>query len=133
MGMPTFNPRATTTARELRNTATPAERELWRHLSGNQLDGFKFSRQMPIGPYFGDFVCRSHGLVVEIDGDSHDTRLSYDARRTEQLAAAGYEVIRFTNADVFERIEGVLIKIREALRERPTPNPFRKWEGDLVA
>jgi very-short-patch-repair endonuclease len=132
VGMPTFRPRATTTARELRNSATPAERELWRHLSRSQLDGCKFSRQIPIGPYFGDFVCRSHGLVVEIDGESHDTRIGYDASRTEQLTAAGYKVIRFTNSDVFERVEGVLIKIREALHDRPTPTPSREREGNLV-
>jgi very-short-patch-repair endonuclease len=131
--MSTFKPRATIRAQQLRNNATPAERELWRYLSASQLDGFKFSRQIPLGPYIVDFLCRSHRLIVEIDGESHDARLRYDRQRTEHLTAAGYALIRFTNADIFERIEGVLIRIREALRERPTPSPSRKREGNFTS
>ena len=130
MGMPTFKPRETNRARALRAQASPAERLLWRHRSGSQLDGFKFGRQIPIGPFFCDFLCRSHRLIVELDGGSHDTRLDYDARRTEILEAEGYKVIRFTNEDIFRRLEGVLIRIREALAASPTPNPSRKREGD---
>jgi very-short-patch-repair endonuclease len=131
--MPTFQRRETGKARALRNAATPAERELWRHLARSQLDGVKFSRQMPVGPYICDFLSRSARLVIEIDGTSHDTRLAYDASRTEALERAGYRVIRFTNDDVFERIEGVLTIIREALAERPTPGPSRQREGSFVA
>jgi very-short-patch-repair endonuclease len=131
--MPTFKPRATTRAIQLRNSATPAERQLWRYLSASQLDGYKFSRQIPLGPYIADFLCRYHRLIVEIDGESHDGRLAYDEKRSRELIAAGYAVIRFKNSDIFERIEGVLIKIGEALRERPTPNPSPKREGDCTS
>lgn len=133
MGMPTFQRRETNNARALRNAATPAERELWRYLSRSQLDGFKFSRQMPIGPYICDFLCRSALLAIEIDGASHGACLAYDASRTQWLEAAGYRVIRFTNDDVFERIEGVLTIIREVLAERPTPTPSRQREGSVAA
>lgn len=133
MGMPTFQRRETSKARSLRNAATPAERELWRYLSRSQIDGFKFSRQMPIGPYICDFLCRSARLVIEIDGPSHDARLVYDASRTEWLEGAGYRVIRFTNDDIFARIEGVLTIVREALAERPTPVPSREREGSFTA
>ncbi|WP_380877325.1 hypothetical protein ACFB49_12350 [Sphingomonas sp. DBB INV C78] len=127
--MPIFKPRQTNRARDLRNAAAPAERALWQHLSRSQLDGYKFSRQMPIGPYICDFLCRSARLVVEVDGHSHDGRITHDERRTEALEAAGYRVIRFTNADIEKRIEGVLTIISDALAERPTPNPSRMREG----
>jgi len=131
--MPTFGKRETARARALRNAATPAERELWHHLSRSQIDGFKFSRQMPIGPYVCDFLCRSARLVIEIDGFSHDARLTSDTSRTEWLERAGYRVIRFTNDDVFQRIEGVLTIIRKVLAECPTPIPSRRREGSFPA
>src|SRR3546814_6696851 len=65
-----FQPRDTPRARELRNAATPAERTLWRCLSRRKVAGWKFSRQMPVGPYFADFLCREAHLVIDLDGHS---------------------------------------------------------------
>lgn len=118
----------------MRNNATPAERALWRHLQGRRLGGYKFSRQVEIeGPLYGDFVCRSHKLVVELDGESHDLTGEADLARTRRLEALGFKVIRFTNRDVFENAEGVLALIAEELSARPTPPlrgfPSRDREG----
>jgi very-short-patch-repair endonuclease len=125
-----FKPRNTARAKELRNRATPAEHKLWQYLSKSEL-GVKFSRQMPIGPYFGDFVSRSHKLVIELDGFSHDSQISQDAGRTRYVEAQGFRVLRFTNDDVLNNVEGVVIAIQQALGsiDRPTPNPSRLREG----
>lgn len=64
------------------------ERRLWRYLSGGAL-GAKFSRQMPVGPYFADFLCRDLRIVVELDGHSHDLRPEYDAARDRFMTEAG--------------------------------------------
>jgi very-short-patch-repair endonuclease len=109
--MPTFQPRNTERARALRRAATPAERLLWRYLARAQL-GAKFSRQMPIGPYFSDFLCRELMLVVELDGFSHEMRQEADARRTRVIEAAGYRVMRFTNTEVMANAEGVALAVR---------------------
>jgi very-short-patch-repair endonuclease len=130
--MASFKPRNTVRARELRNAATPAERALWRHLSKSQVAGAKFSRQMPIGPYFDDFLCRERGLIIEVDGYSHDLALEHDAIRTRYLEAQGYIVIRFSNAEVLGQIEGVIWKIAQVLAELPAPNPSRLREGSGV-
>ncbi len=58
-------------ARELRRAETSAEAKLWNHLRARRLNGFKFVRQEPIGPYFADFVCREEKLIVEVDGATH--------------------------------------------------------------
>jgi BirA family biotin operon repressor/biotin-[acetyl-CoA-carboxylase] ligase len=110
--MPKWKPRNTERARELRNQATPAERLLWRYLS-RSLMGAKFSRQMQVGRFFADFLCRELKLVVEIDGFSHDLRPDYDAARDRWLRGEGYHVLRFTNADVLGDGEAVAIVIRE--------------------
>ncbi|WP_395390961.1 DUF559 domain-containing protein [Novosphingobium sp. BL-8A] len=107
-----FLPRNTVRARQLRNEATPAERLLWRYLSRSQL-GVKFSRQMPVGPYFADFLCRELALVVELDGWSHQVRVEYDAARNRWMAAHGLRVMRFSNEAVMRELEGVVTAIRE--------------------
>jgi BirA family biotin operon repressor/biotin-[acetyl-CoA-carboxylase] ligase len=114
--MPRFKPRNTVRARELRREAPPSERILWRYLSRAQL-GARFSRQMPIGPYFADFLCRTHRLVIELDGHSHDLRPEYDAARDRYMTAQGYRVLRFANAEVHQNLEGVLTAIQQALPE----------------
>ena len=126
-----FQPRDTSRAKELRNAATPGERMLWRCLSGRKLGGWKFSRQMPVGPYFADFLCREARLIVELDGYSHDMRQAYDTRRDHWLAQNGYRVLRFANADVTGNIDGVTSEIERQLARRPTPSPSRKREGDI--
>ena len=102
------------------NQPTSAEDLLWRCLRARRCAGAKFSRQIPIGPFFVDFVCREHGLVVEVDGESHALTVDYDARRTGYLEAQGYRVIRFTNEDVMRNLDGVVRAIDVAVA-RPTP------------
>ena len=128
-----FKPRNTKRARDLRQQASPAERRLWQYLSSSQLDGHKFSRQIPVGPYFVDFICRNAKLVVELDGYSHDVRIEYDAARTRFIEAQGYRVVRFNNQDVIKNVEGVLTMIGQVLASPslPTPNPSREREGDI--
>lgn len=104
-------------ARKLRREQTEAERRLWQKLRDRRLGGFKFVRQEPIGPYFADFVCRERALVVEIDGATHSTddELAYDARRTAFLEREGFRVLRATNAEIYENLDGVLETILAAL------------------
>jgi len=103
-------------ARALRTNATDAERRLWRHLRQRQIDGFRFRRQQPIGPYFVDFFCPEAKLILELDGGQHTMREAADEARTEWLEARGYRVLRFWNNDVLQNSEGVLVRIGQALR-----------------
>lgn len=109
--MPAWKPRDTRRARALRNGATPAERLLWRHLARAQL-GVRFSRQMPVGPFFADFLCRELKLAIELDGFSHDLRPGRDAARDRWFHQAGYRVLRFANDDVLRDAEAVTVAIR---------------------
>lgn len=103
-----ISPVIRTAARELRRRQTPAEEVLWRRLRGQRLAGCKFRRQHPVGHFIVDFCCPTRRLAVEIDGDSHAHQAEYDAARTEWLNQCGYRVMRFSNADVYERLEAVL-------------------------
>ncbi|MGN6500567.1 MAG: endonuclease domain-containing protein, partial [Tsuneonella sp.] len=98
-----------------------AERRLWRELRARGLGG-KWRRQQPIGRYIADFVCQSARLIVEVDGGQHSDSEA-DVRRTAWLESVGYRVLRFWNHDVLENVDGVLIRIGEALAGAPSPTP----------
>ncbi|HTV28226.1 MAG TPA: endonuclease domain-containing protein [Xanthobacteraceae bacterium] len=96
-------------ARLLRARQTSAEARLWRVLRNRQLARWKFRRQHPINGYIVDFVTLDGKLIVEVDGATHSTgrELARDARRTRVLTSLGFNVVRVTNIDVYENIEGV--------------------------
>jgi very-short-patch-repair endonuclease len=104
-------------ARELRRNSSDVEKRLWRALR-ETLPGTKWRRQVPIGPYFADFLCFSVKLIVELDGGQHADTADYDERRTRFLEGRGYTVVRFWNNDITENLEGVLTAISLSLRER---------------
>ncbi|MGC2027777.1 endonuclease domain-containing protein [Bradyrhizobium sp.] len=105
-------------ARRLRNTPTDAEGVLWYRLRSRRLDGYKFVRQEPIGPYTVDFICRECRLIVEVDGGQH-AESPRDAIRDKWLADHNYLVLRFWNNDVLGNMAGVLETIVSALAETP--------------
>lgn len=107
-----------TLARRLRKNPTDAESRLWRHLRQKQIGGYRFRRQVPLGPYVADFVCLSEKLVVEVDGGQHAARAAHDEARSSWLADNGFRVLRFWNNDVLANTEGVCEAILRALEER---------------
>ena len=104
------------TARKLRRNPTDAEARLWARLRRKQIDGHRFRRQVPLGPYVADFACLETRLIIEVDGGQHDERAELDARRTAWLEANRFRVLRFWNNDVLQNIGGVVETIRAALR-----------------
>ena len=110
-------------ARRLRQSATKAESALWYRTRSRQINGFKFVRQEPIGPYTVDLICRERRLSIEVDGGQHADS-SDDAFRDKWLVAHNYRVLRFWNNDVLGNMAGVLETIATALAEAP-PHPDR--------
>src|SRR5947209_6693839 len=100
-------------ARRLRSNMTDAELRLWLLLRGEQLDGHRFRRQVPIGPYIVDFACLKQKLIVEIDGGQHQAAAETDRKRTEWLQSRGYRVVRFWNTDVLKEGDAVADTIRK--------------------
>jgi len=103
-------------AKALRHTMTDAERHLWRVLRGSQLDGHKFRRQAPVGPFIVDFVCFDWQLVVEVDGGQHAVHAEQDRQRTAWLESQGFTVVRFWNHEVLGNLEGVVGILRRYLQ-----------------
>ena len=95
-----------------RYNQTEAEQNLWYHLSGNHL-GLHFRRQHIIGCYIADFICVKRNLIIEIDGGYHsqEEQKIKDYLRTEDLEKMGFEVMRFSNDEIFRNLPEVLDKI----------------------
>ena len=74
-------------AKHLRKNASPVERLFWCRIRAGQLHGLRIRRQHPIGPYIADFYVPRLGLVIELDGDSHDFRVKKDRVRDRYMEA----------------------------------------------
>jgi len=102
--------------RELRKLMPKAERLLWGKIRSNQL-GVKFRRQYSIQGFIVDFYSPEIKLAIELDGESHYRvgGQEYDEKRSAIIRSYGIKILRFTNKEVYENLEGVVIKIRETI------------------
>ncbi|MGY0570515.1 endonuclease domain-containing protein [Bradyrhizobium sp. RDM12] len=105
-------------ARRLREAQTSAEAKLWQALRNRQLARWKFRRQHPVDRYVVDFVTLDGKLIIEVDGVTHSSpsEIEHDEARTKVLEACGFLVLRVSNTDVYENLEGVLELIATSLR-----------------
>lgn len=109
-------------ARNARRNMTAAEEKLWYHLRTEiAVQKTHFRRQVIFKNYIIDFCCHASRLVIEVDGATHSTdqEIRDDEKRTRDLNASGYRVLRFTNDDVLTSIESVIDTIYIALQETP--------------
>ena len=103
---------------KLRLSQTSAEAKLWQALRNRRLARWKFRRQHAIDRYVVDFVTLDGKLIVEVDGVTHDkpSERASDKARSDVLEACGFLVVRATNTDVYDNLEGVLDMIESTLR-----------------
>jgi very-short-patch-repair endonuclease len=106
-------------ARTMRGAPTETEHRLWRLLRDRRLNGFKFRRRVPLGPYIVDFLCVGAKLIVEADGFQHAEN-HRDIVRDAYPARQGWKVLRFWNNEVFLNRAGVL---ETSWRTRQNPHP----------
>jgi very-short-patch-repair endonuclease len=142
-GYVTANPKNYLLIKEMRdslkNNPTEAEKVIWEYLR-NKKTGYKIRRQHIIDDFITDFVCLSKKLVIEIDGKIHLQQKEYDELRTARLNELGYEVIRFTNEEVFANPQLVTSKIKEKLdsksdlqSENDSNSPPLEGSGEVFA
>jgi very-short-patch-repair endonuclease len=96
------------------------ERRVWYRLRKRNVAGYKFRRQLPIGPYFADFACVSERLVVEIDGELHDDP-ARDQRKTDYLESRGWRLIRIPASETDRHLDDVIERIWEQLLKSASP------------
>lgn len=111
-------------ARDFRKAPTKSEAILWKALRGKQLDGIKFRRQQPIGPFVVDFYNSDYRLVLEVDGPIHEFQKDTDHARKELLEALGLKVLRLKAEMIENNLPTALDLIREAINAVQAPSPL---------
>ncbi len=104
---------------------------MWNMLRDLKPYGARFRREAPIGPYIADFAWLSARVIVEVDGDSHETALgrTHDERRDAFLKEQGFEILRFDNGQVIDGPDYVFTEILSRIKHllkgyREEPSPF---------
>jgi leucyl-tRNA synthetase len=131
---PAFAKKLVTNARENRKNPTEYEDLLWQEIRNQKL-GSKFRRQHYIGNFIVDFICLEKGLIIEVDGEIHDSQKEQDEGRTYELEQLGYKLVRFRNEELKNNLKNVLQTIStELLNIRPVTvtSPLSFGEGPGV-
>lgn len=120
-----IDPKTRKRAKTLRSEWTKAEREMWDLLRDLRPRGARFRRETPIGPYIADFAWLSARVIVEVDGDSHETDhgRAHDMRRDAFLRSQGFEVLRFDNNVVVQNPDYVFVTLQTSLQRFLTREP----------
>ena len=111
------NPELSGYARKNRKSGNMAEIAFWLQVHRKMFHGLDFDRQKIIGNYIVDFYVKKLGLVVEIDGGSHNEKMDYDAQRDNYLENLGLKVFRTTDYDVLQHVNLVLEDLRDFIVE----------------
>lgn len=118
-----IDPKTRTRARRLRREMTKAETAMWNMLRDFRSRGARFRRETPIGPYIADFAWLSARMVVEVDGDSHETMIghNHDLRRDAFMKSQGFTVLRFDNLQVLDGPNHVFLTVERAIAAHLMP------------
>ena len=116
-------------AKEFRLNMTDTEKILWQSLRSNKLGGWHFRRQQILFGYIVDFYCHAASLVIEADGEIHESQQSTDRERDTNLTDKGFKVLRFGNHEIEHNLKNVLAKIlavcNQTLPNHPNSLPFQ--------
>jgi very-short-patch-repair endonuclease len=115
-------------ARDLRKDPTPTEAILWAELRGKRLNGIKFRRQQPVGPFIVDFYAPSLRLVVEIDGAVHHLQQEADQTRQMVLESLDLTILRFSDAQV----ESDLVSVVHVIHMKAEEILYAKEKDSLL-
>jgi len=123
-----FNPKLKERAKKLRKSGNLSEVLFWNQVKNRQFLGLDFDRQKIIGNYIVDFYCKELGVVIEIDGISHDDKTEYDIERDLFLKSLGLKVFRISDLDVKKNLSGVVEFLRDGLNTPSFGHPSTRGE-----
>lgn len=112
-----YNPQLKLRARYFRRAGNLPEVKFWMQVHRKKFHSIDFDRQRVIGNYIVDFYVKRLGLVVEIDGLSHEHTQQYDQQREEFLRSLGLRVYRITVDDVLKNMRFVLMGLENFILE----------------
>ena len=120
-----FNEALKQRAKELRQAENLSEVLFWMQVTKGGFHKIDFDRQRIIGNYIVDFYVKNLGLIIEIDGSSHDNKQEYDAKRQQYLESLGLRVYKIQVVDVMKQMKTVLKDLENYIVEQYGEKPPR--------
>ena len=117
------NPKLKDKAKALRKAGVLSEVLFWQQVQQKKFHGIDFDRQRIIGHYIVDFYIKSLSLVIEVDGESHDTKGAYDEKRQNYLQRLGLLVYRIEDKQVKQDIGLVMRQLEDFIVQSYTNTP----------
>ena len=77
-----------------------------------------FDRQRIIGNYIVDFYVKTLGLIVEIDGESHNDKEGYDEVRENYLKSLGLQLFKTSSIRVLHDLDNVMKELEDFIIEQ---------------
>ncbi|WP_431293789.1 endonuclease domain-containing protein [Pedobacter sp. P26] len=108
-----YQPRLKERAKALRQAGNLPEVLFLMQVTKKRFHKIDFDRQRIIGNYIVDFYIKRLGLIIEIEGSSHDDKQIYDELREENLISLGLKIYRITVDDVMKQMDFVIIGLEE--------------------
>ena len=108
-----YNPLLRKRVKALRQAKNLCEALIWMQVTKRRFHKIDFDRQRVIGNYIVDFYIKKLGLVIEIDGVSHEGKEEYDKERADYLISLGLRVYRIQVIDVMKHLSMVTSALEE--------------------
>ena len=112
-----YNIKLKSRARALRKAGNYSEVVFWQQVHKNKFHKIDFDRQRIIGNYIVDFYVKTLGLVVEIDGESHNDKEDYDKKREDFLESLELKIFKISNLRVLHDLDNVMKELENFIIE----------------
>jgi very-short-patch-repair endonuclease len=113
-----YNIKLKSRARALRKAGVLSEVIFWLQVHKEIFWKIDFDRQRIIGNYIVDFYVKTLGLVIEIDGSSHNSKEAYDKKREDYLVSLGLEVYKISDLRVKHDLNNVMLELENYIIEK---------------
>ena len=121
-----YNPALKERAKALGKAGNFAGVVFWKQVRNWEFWQLDFDRQRVIGNYIVDFYAKSLGLVIEIDGESHNEKEEYDAKRDEFMISIGIRIFRISKLRVLHDLDNVMVELEDYIIQE-----YKVWHPDL--
>ena len=103
-----YNPSLIPLTKEKRKAGILSEVLFWKQVRNRSFHGIDFDRQRIIGNYIVDFYVKTLGLIIEIDGKSHEQKEEYERMRIQFFESCGLKVFVVSDIDVKKNLAYVI-------------------------
>jgi very-short-patch-repair endonuclease len=108
-----YNIKLKARSRALRKAGVLSEVIFWLQVHKGKFWKIDFDRQRIIGNYIVDFYVKTLGLVIEIDGSSHNNKEEYDQKREDYLISLGLRVYKISDLRVKHDLNNVMVELEK--------------------